>query len=146
MSVTREQIVAAAREWLGTPFRHQGRLKGVGVDCAGVLEGVATQLGLVPEYLAAPARAEYARQPDGTLNALLDKYLVRVPLTQREPGDVALVAWSRLPQHVGIFTSTGTLLHAYESAHKVVEVTWAGGLQRMTRACYRFPELPVGDQ
>jgi hypothetical protein len=28
--ITREQIVAAARSWIGTPYHHQASVKGVG--------------------------------------------------------------------------------------------------------------------
>lgn len=30
----RERVVAEANDWLGTPWRHYGRVKHVGVDCA----------------------------------------------------------------------------------------------------------------
>ena len=30
----RERVVAEALSWLGTPYAHRQRLKGVGVDCA----------------------------------------------------------------------------------------------------------------
>ena len=33
-------IVTAARAWIGTPYRHQASLKGVGCDCLGLLRGV----------------------------------------------------------------------------------------------------------
>ena len=36
----RAAIVAAARSWIGTPYRHQASLKGVGCDCLGLLRGV----------------------------------------------------------------------------------------------------------
>ncbi len=43
-------IVAAARGWLGTPYRHQGALKGVGCDCLGLLRGVWREVvGAEPE-------------------------------------------------------------------------------------------------
>ena len=39
--VSREQrIIAAARGWIGTPYRHQASLKGVGADCLGLVRGV----------------------------------------------------------------------------------------------------------
>ncbi len=41
MSTSGSDVVRTARTWLGTPYHHQGRLKGVGVDCAGLLIGVA---------------------------------------------------------------------------------------------------------
>ena len=34
-------IVTEARTWVRTPYHHQARLKGVGVDCAGLVIGVA---------------------------------------------------------------------------------------------------------
>jgi cell wall-associated NlpC family hydrolase len=41
------EIVAAARSWLGTPWRHQGRLKGIAVDCGGLIIGVGRELRLL---------------------------------------------------------------------------------------------------
>jgi cell wall-associated NlpC family hydrolase len=40
-----ERIVAEAETWLNTPFRHQGRLKGQGVDCVGFISEVAREAG-----------------------------------------------------------------------------------------------------
>lgn len=37
---TRAAIVAEARGWIGTPYRHQASLKGVGCDCLGLVRGV----------------------------------------------------------------------------------------------------------
>lgn len=38
--MTRDEIVAAARGWIGTPYQHQASLKGVGADCLGLVRGV----------------------------------------------------------------------------------------------------------
>ena len=119
-------------------------MRGAGVDCAGVVEGVALELGLVPGYhaeLATRARRDYARSPDGTMQQLLDQYLVQIPEDDRRPGDVALIAWARLPQHVAVFVARDRIVHAYETAGKVVEVSYAGSLRRATRQVYRFPEV-----
>ena len=45
MGLTREEIVAEAREWLGTPWQHQGQTKGVRADCAGLIIGVGKNCG-----------------------------------------------------------------------------------------------------
>ena len=37
---TRAAIVCEARSWIGTPYRHQASLKGVGCDCLGLIRGV----------------------------------------------------------------------------------------------------------
>jgi hypothetical protein len=33
-------VVAAARGWLGTPYRHQASVRGEGADCLGLVRGV----------------------------------------------------------------------------------------------------------
>src|SRR4051812_1881115 len=38
--LTRAAIVAEARAWIGTRYRHQASLKGVGCDCLGLVRGV----------------------------------------------------------------------------------------------------------
>lgn len=38
--IARNEIVAAARQWLGTPYRHQASVRGVGCDCLGLIRGV----------------------------------------------------------------------------------------------------------
>jgi NlpC/P60 family putative phage cell wall peptidase len=48
--MTREQILTEAREWLGTPYHHQGAVKGAGCDCLGFVRGVYYELyGYIPE-------------------------------------------------------------------------------------------------
>ncbi len=43
-------IVDAARAWIGTPYRHQASLRGVGCDCLGLLRGVWREvMGAEPE-------------------------------------------------------------------------------------------------
>lgn len=39
-----ELMFTRALEWIGTPFRHQGRIKGESVDCAGLLIGVQREV------------------------------------------------------------------------------------------------------
>jgi len=40
-----DEILAAARACLGTPFLHQGRIPGVALDCAGLVVAVAQAIG-----------------------------------------------------------------------------------------------------
>ena len=40
MSATGAAAAAEARLWLGTPYRHQAALRGVGCDCLGLVRGV----------------------------------------------------------------------------------------------------------
>ena len=72
-----ERVLTEARSWMGTPWHHQARLKGVGVDCIGLVVGVCSALGLPLED-----SKNYARYPDGVA---LAKELAR-QLVQRAPG------------------------------------------------------------
>ena len=45
-----DQIVAAARRWIGTPYRHQASRIRVGADCLGLVRGVFEEvMGRAPE-------------------------------------------------------------------------------------------------
>jgi NlpC/P60 family putative phage cell wall peptidase len=46
--ITRPTIVAETRAWLGTPYRHQASLKGVGCDCLGLVRGVWRAIRALP--------------------------------------------------------------------------------------------------
>src|SRR6218665_63425 len=38
--MSRDEVVATARAWLGTPYRHQAAPLGAGCDCLGLIRGV----------------------------------------------------------------------------------------------------------
>lgn len=38
--IDRDALVAEARSWIGTSYRHQASVKGVGCDCLGLVRGV----------------------------------------------------------------------------------------------------------
>src|SRR5690242_12458263 len=59
---TRTRIIAEARAFIGTPYRHQASLKGVGCDCLGLVRGVWRAVyGDEPEQRR-PTRATGRRQ------------------------------------------------------------------------------------
>lgn len=47
MSTPRQLVAQEARAWLGTPYHHHGRIRGVGVDCAMLLAEVYQACGIV---------------------------------------------------------------------------------------------------
>lgn len=125
-------IVAAARGWVGTPFHHQGRVKGAGVDCIGLVIGVARELGLLDGY----DYTAYGRIPNPVvfgreLRANMD------PVAGPAPGCVLWFAWSRAPQHVGIVSDTG-LIHAFATAGRVVETGLDPQWLARSRGAFRF--------
>lgn len=133
--MTAAEIIAAARACVGTPFRHQGRQLGVGIDCAGVAVHVASALGC-----AVIDQAGYGRQPaNGMLEAMLDAQacLQRVTDDAAQPGDVLLMRFTGEPQHLAILAGE-TMIHAWEATGRccehAVDVKWRARIVRV----YRF--------
>jgi len=124
MTATRTDVVAAARAWLGTPFHHQARLQGVGVDCVGLVIGVARTLGLVAPDFDVDA---YPRQPDGkSLMHLVQMHMRGLHADEAmQPGDVVVVRFDRDPQHLGIlgdYRHGGlSIIHAAAEPGRVIE-------------------------
>jgi cell wall-associated NlpC family hydrolase len=133
--MTADDIVAAARECLGTPFAHQGRVVGVGLDCAGVAVHAVRAAGFdvmdVPGYGRTPNKGHLAAALDG------QPALERVFNTaDRAAGDILLMRFLGEPQHVGVCTGSG-IIHAYEAVGGCCEhdicAKWAARIVRVYR-------------
>lgn len=143
MTIKPEDIVNAARGWIGTPYGHQGRTKGVIVDCAGVPAGVAGELGLEIEDFVA-----YTREPNPKLmQGYLDRNLDRVRKEDMQIGDVAWIRFEKAPQHlaiIGDYPHGGfTLIHASNIIGRgaVVEHRLDGMWLSRIVAVWRYPEV-----
>ena len=140
-------IMEEARRWLGTPFRHRGRLKGEGVDCLGLAIGVARALGLPVEDCLA-----YPRRPDaGQLRAGLAAQLQEVAVESVRPGDLLRLAVNGKATHLAILSQLPDgrpgLIHAYAPCRQVVEHGWDGRWPGPAVDVWRFSVRSVtGDQ
>lgn len=127
------KIIALAREQLGTPFRHQGRLPGKYLDCAGLVFYVAGQIGAAYEDLPG-----YSRIPhDGLMESVLDKQPCLTEVFDKQPGDILLMRITRDPQHVAIYTGD-TIIHSYSEVCKVVEHRLDEVWEKRIVSIYRF--------
>jgi cell wall-associated NlpC family hydrolase len=138
---TRTQIVAAARDWLGTPFHHQGRLKGVGVDCAGLVICVAREFALIP---ASWNPTGYSRAPDGaTLMAYCLEQMQPISQSEMQAGDVVVVRFDNYPQHLGIvgdYRHGGhSIIHASGNSGQVIETRLMFHAAMLYVASFRLP-------
>ncbi|MBD2694438.1 NlpC/P60 family protein [Anabaena catenula] len=132
--MTKLEIVTTAREWLGTPYHHQARAKGVGVDCIGLVLGVLKELGVYTFDFT-----DYDRTPDSTvLQSLLEEHCTQTD--NPEPGDIHLFRIKRNPQHVGLCSDIG-LIHAYQGVGKVVEHTLDEFWQRRIIKSFILPGI-----
>jgi NlpC/P60 family putative phage cell wall peptidase len=141
MTPTRSLIVAEARAWIGTPYRHQASLKGVGCDCLGLIRGVWRALhGEEPERAPPYARdwAEVAQSEP--LAEAGFRHLVPVDVNAFAPGDVLLFRWRAglVAKHAAIATAYNTMIHAHDGA-AVAEVALAPWWRRRIAYAFRFP-------
>ncbi|MEN0078601.1 MAG: NlpC/P60 family protein [Pseudomonadota bacterium] len=145
--MTRSEVLAEARSWLGTPYRHQASRKGVGADCLGLVRGVwRACIGPEPEAIP-PYTPDWAEDTgeDTLLNAAR-RYLVEIPIGQATPGDVLLfrMASGAPAKHCAIISASvpgaGRILHAYWG-RSVCETALVSWWQRRIAASFSFPDL-----
>lgn len=133
-NLTASAIVLAARACLRTPFRHQGRIPGVALDCAGLVLHALRAAGA--NCLDVPA---YGRNPShGMLEDAIEANTCvdRVLPGDRQAGDVLLMRFAAEPQHLAICAGE-TIIHAYQSVgmvceHRLADV-WASRIVRVYR-------------
>lgn len=131
-------IVDAARKYIGTPFRHQGRLPGVALDCAGLFIQICLDLGFSPVDSKGYGRNPYK----GMLETHADnqEFMRRIPISEMAAGDILLMRFSGNPQHVAIHAGEN-IIHAYEHAGKVVEHRMADVWRARVVRAYRLADI-----
>lgn len=141
--MTRSEIVAAARRWIGTPYRHQASTRGVGTDCLGLLRGVwREQVGHEPE-IAPPYSPDWAEiLGEETLLMAARRHLVERDVGGAEAGDILLFRMSAgcPAKHCAILSPSDRIIHAYWG-RSVVETRLSDWWQRRIAAAFSFPYL-----
>jgi hypothetical protein len=139
--VSAEAFVAAARSFVGVPWRHLGRAR-TGVDCIGLVLLAAREAGV-----ELPDPAPYAREPQGT--RLLEGILGHAPrVAETAPGDVLLFRMGLYGGHVGIASvhpawGVPACLHAYAPRRQAVEQPMDDELRAALLGAFRLPALSV---
>lgn len=116
-------FIAAARSCVNrVKFRHMGRDPKTGMDCAGLPQWCAKQVGRpvwdIPAYGTEPHK-------DGLRDALVRNLGNPIPISQMRAGDVPLMRFDGEPKHVGILfdhpDGVHGLIHTYGTIKKVTE-------------------------
>ncbi|MDI3470378.1 MAG: Gene Transfer Agent NlpC/P60 family peptidase [Pseudolabrys sp.] len=145
--VSRAEIVAEARSWTGTPYRHQASLKGAGCDCLGLIRGVYRVFCGPEKEPITPYSPNWAEETgQETLRDAAHRHLVEIdarPLRDGEPlreGDVILVrVRDRGPaKHAAIASGPDTIIHAYDR-HAVAENALPAAWRRRIAYAFEFP-------
>lgn len=146
----RSRAVAAARAWLGTPYRHQASVRGQGADCLGLVRGVWRELFGSEPGSPPPYRPDWAEVGgEETLLHAARRWLREIPVEAARAGDVLLfrMAPGCPAKHCAIVSegalSAGAeprMIHAYWG-RSVVE-SWMGiWWRRRLVAAFAWPAL-----
>jgi len=109
----RARVLEEAETWLRTPFHHEARVKGAGVDCAMLLAEVYERVGLIPRQSPDHYSAQWHLHRDD------EKYLPWILANAVEthsapsPGDIVMFKIGRAWSHAGIVLSWPLIIHAW---------------------------------
>ena len=142
MTPSRDEIVGAARAWLGTPYRHQAATLGAGCDCLGLLRGVWRSLYGSEPLQVPPYRADWRdlRHAETLLAAASTR--LRPTAGELLPGQVVLFRLNGLPlpKHCGILVAPDRFIHAQERLG-VIEASLGEGWRRRLAGRFEFPSI-----
>ena len=137
----REEFINEARTWIGTPFHHQGRTKGRGCDCLGLVLGSANNIGINP-YNDSIAYSH--RVHSLTLVENLKKYMNQIKFIDSKPGDILLFFDETVPVHLGILTDKGFIHAPAKGTRKVVEHSLNEEWKKKIALVFRFEGIDNG--
>ena len=140
----RMRIILEAWEWVGTPYHHQARVKGVGVDCAQLVAGVAENVFPRLKPINSPVYSIewHMHNREEMMCQIIESFKCeRKEIADRIPGDILTFKFGRTQSHMGILVNDGQFIHARMDIGKVVLNQLSGDwLERLGRV-YKFPSL-----
>ena len=146
--MTREQIVAVTRSWIGTPYRHQASRKGVGADCLGLIRGVWREIYGAEPAPYPPYTPDWAEATgEETLLNAARTHLSEIAIGKVCPGDVLLfrMGLGHPAKHCAIVSADQRIIHAYWG-RAVCETRLVPWWARRIAAAFRFPEQVTSRQ
>lgn len=140
--ISRADIVAEARTWIGVKWRRKGRNR-KGIDCVGLPIVVGQALGLHNHN-----PLDYPDRPDGTF---VDRFRALLPekrVVDAKDGDILVFAEGNHPCHAGIRTSyfgMPSVVHSHAGRGKVFEETIESAKSIIGRPVFCFTFNGIGD-
>jgi NlpC/P60 family putative phage cell wall peptidase len=133
-------IVDIAHYWIDTPYHHQAKLKGVGVDCAMLIAGIAEEFFDTTINTPVYSPEWHLHNKQEMMLEILDSFnCVPKELYKREPGDIITFRFGRVQSHLGILVENNEFIHARLDIGKVVKNQLSGEWTRRLGFCYKFP-------
>lgn len=133
-SVKTRDLVSASYEWLGTPFYANLRNKGIGCDCAGLIEGILAEF-----QIPFPERGAFSLQKG------LMYFADEVDKNNASVGDILLFNnFGEANQfHCALLVDGGKIIHAHWSQGVVLN-TYGNWFFARTIGVYRIKGVNYG--
>ncbi len=133
-------MVKEALTWVSVPYRHMGRDRKSGVDCAGLIIKVAHETGISEydslNYGRRPIPQDFIREVRHNMDD--------ITTTEAGHGDVGIFAEPKHPCHCGIIDvdSDGQrwIIHAYAPRKMVVRERMTADRERNMLRAFRYRE------
>lgn len=118
MILSEREFCRVARTYLGTPWHHAARAKGVGIDCIGLVAEVYREM-----WVPVADRVRYSQGDEyDSLIAALDAHCDSVVGTLRV-GDILVFRSRLMDNHCALYLGDGLMIHAYSGieSYRVIE-------------------------
>ena len=139
---SREAVVAEAMTWLGTPYQHRQRLRGVAVDCAGLPLEVYAAVGLIPRTEVGEYSAQWHlhRGEEVYLGWVQRLGPREIAPAEVQTGDFLVYRFGRTFSHGAIALDGRRVIHAVARAERVVieDRTTTADLRTATVRAFTF--------
>jgi cell wall-associated NlpC family hydrolase len=128
MTALQDQVLAEARTWLGTPWHHEGDVKGAGVDCAMLLVRVFAAVGAIPAIDPRPYPMDHMLHSGAErFMGWLAQYANPADNAAPHPADVVVYKVGRCYSHGAIVLEWPMVIHAFRDEHAVVVTRFDAG-------------------
>ena len=138
----REKFLEVAHTWIGVKWARVGTERDRGVNCLGLLIGIARECGTFPRLMAEKDGANYAKPPvKGEFLRRVKDVLDIIPFKEAIPGDLVLFRVGNEPQHIAILTDLNPIqyIHSDSLVKKVRKTPQMPGWQ--VTMTFRVQEL-----
>jgi cell wall-associated NlpC family hydrolase len=149
-------LIAKGREFVRTPYLHQGRVKGRGIDCIGLVLMSCQELGM-HDVAGAPIAGTghelealdpryriYPEFPaDEFIHQEFKRRAIEKPIEKLAAGDLVTLRILRLASHCGIVSDLQGrlgLIHCYRTVGKVTEHVLDGKWQKRIAGVFSLPK------
>ena len=142
-----DNLFIEARSWLGTPYHHQAKVKGIGVDCCNFILAIAENCGLVDCIQLEPYNLQWhLHSREEKMLHLLEKYgCTSIDVDLKEPwdwapGSILCLRYGRACSHLALVLPGLNIIHAAIDFGKVVEQPISQQIIDRAGSLYKYPE------